>query len=468
MSALPAWMSQLQEITSGAAVPAWLAAVRQQAIERFQREGWPTTRREQWRHTSLTLLQQQSFRAVVSQAGEAERTFAMALVEQLGLHPDSECLVFFDGRLAWHRPGAQSGQVQIRPLAVALEEDDAALEALYGRADEGEVVAALNLALAANGVCIRVPEGLEMRRPVHLIHLTSTPQAAAFLRNVVVAEPGSRLDIVEHYLGAEAMADGSGYRLRNALPAGQAVQETAASTGSFTNAVTRVHVAEGARVAHARLQQEPHDAFHYSALYVVQARRSQFASHSLSFGARLARHDIVDQMDGTHCESLLNGLYYVDGKRHIDHHTLIDHAQPNGTSREYYRGILDDMARGVFTGRIVVARGSDGTDAGQRSDSLLLSRRARSDARPELEIYADDVKCSHGATVGQIDGDALFYLRSRGIDGDHARSLLTYAFASSVLQRIDIPVVRQLGSQAIRKLLPAGGQMLEEFNYDHE
>src|SRR5690606_6336341 len=158
---------------------------------------------------------------------------------------------------------------------------------------------------------------------------------------------------------------------------------------------------------------------------------------SMSFGARLARHDITTRFTGQRCETLLNGLYYVDGRRHVDHHTVIGHAQPHGVSREYYRGILADTARGVFGGRILVSPGADGTDAVQRSDSLLLSRMAKADARPELEIYADDVKCAHGATVGQIDEESMFYLRCRGLDEVHARSVLTYAFAAQALSRMD-------------------------------
>ncbi|HLR12159.1 MAG TPA: SufD family Fe-S cluster assembly protein, partial [Burkholderiaceae bacterium] len=186
---------------------------------------------------------------------------------------------------------------------------------------------------------------------------------------------------------------------------------------------------------------------------------SSFNSHSMSFGARLARNDIRTAFGGPHCHTLLNGLYYVNARRHVDHNTLIDHAHPNGISREYYRGILADMGRGVFGGRILVAPGADGTDAVQRSDSLLLSRMARADAKPELEIYADDVSCAHGATVGQIDENAMFYLRTRGLDEVHARNLLTYAFAGQAIDRLDLPVLRQQVAGMIRDRLP-GGAML--------
>jgi Fe-S cluster assembly protein SufD len=213
-------------------------------------------------------------------------------------------------------------------------------------------------------------------------------------------------------------------------------------------------LAPDARITHIKLQQETEQAFHLGILDVEQAKGSVFNSHSMSFGARLARHDIVTTFTGQRCETLLNGLYYVDGRRHVDHHTLIGHAQPHGVSREYYRGILADTARGVFGGRILVSPGADGTDAVQRSDSLLLSRLAKADARPELEIYADDVKCAHGATVGQISEESMFYLRTRGMNEADARNLLTYAFAAQALERIEIASVRERVADAIRMLLP--------------
>jgi len=198
---------------------------------------------------------------------------------------------------------------------------------------------------------------------------------------------------------------------------------------------------------------------HLAAIDAIQSRGAGFDSHSLAFGARLSRTDIRARFDGEGCEALLNGLYHVDGRRHVDHHTRIDHAQPRGTSREFYRGILDGAGRGVFTGRIVVAPGAQRTDAQQRTDSLLLSPQAQADARPELEIYADDVKCAHGATVGQIDDESLFYLRSRGIDEAHARNLLTWAFAAQALARIEVEPLRRRAEAAIRSRLPGGALM---------
>lgn len=441
MNQLPSWLANAQASlsTNTKQVAPWLQATRTQAWERFIDEGWPTPKLENWRHTSLASLQQQSFNGVVhAQPTAADATAARQLAQQAGVDATSNCLVFMDGRFVWQQEASGNPDgVRIESLARVLEQRPQEVEAFFGVADEGETTAALGLALAKDGAFIRISEGVVLPEPVHLVFAVSTPETIAFTRNIIIAAARAQLDVIEHYVGVQRAA-------------------------TLTNTVTRVFSEEGARVTHARMQQESPEAFHLSALFAFQQRESSFESHSLSFGAQLARHDIATRFDGTRCNALLNGLYFVNGKRHVDHHTRIDHAYPNGVSNEYYRGILDDMARGVFTGRIVVAPGADGTDAVQRSDSLLLSRRARSDARPELEIYADDVKCAHGATVGQIDEDALFYLRTRGLDAALAHSVLTYAFAASALSRIQVPVLKRLSARAIKSLLPAGEHMLEE------
>lgn len=225
---------------------------------------------------------------------------------------------------------------------------------------------------------------------------------------------------------------------------------------SLSSVVTRLNVSPDANLTHMKLQQEAPQDFHLAAIDVQQGRGSVFNSHSLSFGARIARNDIATVFNGERCETLFNGLYYVDGRRHVDHNTIIDHAQPNCQSREFYRGILADTARGVFSGRILVGKGADGTDSVQRSDSLLLSKMARADSRPELEIYADDVKCAHGATVGQLDADSLFYLRSRGMTMEDARNMLIYAFAAQSLERIASESLRSRATVGINALLPGG------------
>ena len=436
------WLDEFRGLAPslpGAALP-WLAAVRQRAIVRFADSGWPTNRLENWRHTSLAFLDKETFSHVRDDA-DPEEPGLRARVEQLRAGDDGgHWLTFVDGRFAskLSRPGALPAGAEIRSLSEALANAPPWLEALFGDAEQGEAPAALNAAFAGDGAVVRLARGVVVAEPIHLVFVASSVGAAIQPRNLIAAGAGAQATIVEYYLGHG---------------------EAAVDALTLTNAVTRIEAAADSRITHVKLQQESLGAVHLAAIDAVQACGSMFASHSMSFGARLARNDIGTRFDGEGCEVLLNGLYHVDGRRHVDHHTRIDHAQPRGTSREFYRGIMDDAGRGVFSGRILVAVGAARTDAVQRTDSLLLSPQAETDARPELEIYADDVKCAHGATVGQIDEASLFYLRSRGLDEARARSILTYAFAAQAVGRIEPASLRQRAEAAIRARLPGGESM---------
>jgi len=423
MSNLPSWVESYAVRQAAAAAPAWLADTRRRAMERFGDEGWPTAKLEAWRHTSLQALQQQAF---------VPPSEANGVVAPYGDADGGLWMVFVDGHFAprLSRLGTLPQGVKLSSLQQALAESPDAVQQAFGVEADGASPAALNLALAADGAVLQLERCAVLEDVLHLVFIAATAGAASFPRNLVVAGAGTRATVVEHYIGQGGQA-------------------------SLTNTVTRLQLDQDANVTHLKLQNEDPQAFHLGALDAVQARGSVFNSHSMSFGARLARHDITTDFTGEHCESLLNGLYYVNGKRHVDHHTFIRHSQPFCTSREYYRGVLDDTARGVFGGRIFVAPGADKTDAVQRSDSLLLSRLAKADARPELEIYADDVKCAHGATVGQLDETSLFYLRSRGLDEAHARHVLTYAFAAAAISRIESDALRNQVIGAIRALAPA-------------
>ncbi len=416
----------------GAGLP-WLAETRRRAIERFVDEGWPSTRNNAWRHTSLVMLEQERFGAAdPAAAGRADPALA-ASIARLREGDSGHWMVFVDGRFSpsLSAPGTPPAGVTLASLAQMIEQQPDQVEPFFGGADDGFSPTALNAAFAADGAFVRIARGVALEEPVHLVFVAITAEAACHPRNLVIAEAGAQATVVEHHVG---------YIDRPTL----------------SNVVTRIDAGADARITHLKLQQESEHAVHLARIDAKQARGSLFASHSLSFGARLARNDIDTRFDGEGCETLLNGLYHVDGRRHVDHHTRIDHALPNGTSREFYRGILDGSSRGVFAGRIVVAAGAIRTDAVQRTDSLLLSRQAEADARPELEIYADDVKCAHGATIGRIDETALFYLRSRGIEEERARNLLTWAFAAEALSRIGLPALRRRARAALLSRLPGG------------
>lgn len=434
MSSVQSWIddfSARREQLPGAGLP-WLAAMRQRAIERYAAEGWPTPKHEDWRHTSLAPLEQASFNT------QAQAVDAAQIVNALRGDEGGHWLVFVDGRHvpSLGRLGPLPAGVRLGTLADALAHEADLVQQAFGSETDGGSTAALNLALASDGAFVHLARGVALEEPVHVVFVASGEQAAAFPRNLYVAEAGAHGNIVEHYVGRDGNV-------------------------TFTNTVSRVQVAADARLSHTRLQQEAHEAFHLAAIDVEQEGKSYFASHSISLGARLARHDIATRFDGERAESLLNGVYFANGQRHVDHHTLIGHAQPNCVSNEHYRGILADRGRGVFRGRILVAPGADGTDAIQRNDSLLLSKLARTDSRPELEIYAEDVRCTHGATVGQLSDDSLFYLMARGLDQVHARNVLIYAFVLEGLGRIESESVRQRASRAVRALMP-GANTLEE------
>ncbi len=407
----------------GADIP-WLVSLRRDAMDRFASEGWPHTRLEAWRHTSLAALAQQTF-----EDGGARPV--AELVETLRADEPGHWLVFVDGHFDHSLSviGELPAGVVLQPLSEALPAHAEDIRPVLGQAEDGASTSALNLALLSDGAFLKLPSGAALDVPVHLVCVAASPRASQFLRHVVIADDAAQATVVEHYVGV-------------------------ADAANFSHAATRLSLARDARITHLKLQQESEQAWHLGDINATQAHGSYFGSHSVSLGARLARHDISTHFTGQRCESLLNGLYFVDKRRHVDHHTLIGHAQPRCVSHESYRGIMADTSHGVFTGRILVSPGADGTDAVQRNDSLLLSRLAKSDARPELEIYADDVKCAHGATVGQLDADSLFYLRSRGLEESRARDILIYAFAAASVGRIEADPLRRRVEQAVRAILP--------------
>lgn len=417
----------------GSGLP-WLATVRQRALERFTATGFPTTANEAWKYTNLAPLAGASF-VPATRGQPANCPHADAFT---GIGPGHR-LVFVNGHYdpALSDPGKLPTGATALGLAEALQRYPELIEPHYGAPEDGTPMAALNAAMATDGAFIHLVHGVRLEKPLQLVFLVDRTGTANHPRVLVIAEDNTQADIVEYYFG----------RCESAY---------------WTNSVTRLALGPNARIRHFKSQEEGRQAFHLADIAAVQAAGSYFESHSLSLGARLARNDIATRFEGEGCETLFNGLYIAVGRQHVDHHTRIDHAQPHGTSHEYYRGIVDDAARGVFSGRILVREGARKSDALQRSDTLLLSPQAEADARPQLEIYNDDVKCAHGATIGQLDETALFYLRSRGIDADLARALLTQAFGRQILDRIAIPGLRTRLEAALLDHLPAGNRIREQ------
>jgi Fe-S cluster assembly protein SufD len=411
----------------GAGVP-WLQQWRAHALEQFMESGFPTFKHEDWKYTDVRAIAQHRF-APLAPAARLERA-------ALAAHAlDAHELVFVDGVLApeLSRLEALPSGVQLTSLAEQLARDPAAVEGRYGKlaSSEDNGFSALNSAFAAHGAVLHIARGVAVERPIHLLFVsTGASDSLHYLRNLVVAEAGSQATLVESHVGL----NGGSY---------------------LTNAITEVAVEAGAQLDHYRLGRESEAAWHIGGTYVRQGLDSHYRSHVVVLGARLARHELRCALDAEGAECLLNGLSYTHGRQHVDNHTRIDHRLPHTTSREWYKGVLADQSRSVFSGRVVVHPGAQHADAEQNNRNLLLSRSAEADSRPQLEIYADDVKCAHGSATGSLDPEQLFYLRARGLDAPQARSLLVYAFAADVLARLRLTELRRRLTQELgERLLP--------------
>jgi Fe-S cluster assembly protein SufD len=412
----------------------WLERLRTRALERFLDHGFPTLRNEDWKYTDVRLIARHRFAAPVPPP-RLER----ALLAPHTL--DAYELVFVDG--AWapelSNLGTLPSGVRISSLAARLEQQSGELEGRLGLALPAEQNGffALNTAFAADGALIEIGRDAAPDRPIHLLFVsTAVNDSVRYYRNFIDAAAGSRAAIVESHV---------------ALNPG----------GYLTNAVTEVMLEPGATLEHYRLGRDGDAAWHIGGTYVRQQRDSRYDSHVVALGGRLARHELRVALNAQGAECRLNGLTCARDRQHVDHHTHIDHRRPHTTSREWYKAVLDDQARAVFSGRVVVHPDAQHADAEQNNRNLLLSPDAEADARPQLEIYADDVKCAHGSATGHLDRDQLFYLRTRGLDAGEAQSLLVYAFAADVLARMGIePLRRRLRRELAGALLP--GRRTEE------
>jgi Fe-S cluster assembly protein SufD len=433
------------ERDAAAAGPSWLRQTRQAARDRLAEQGLPRPRDEEWKYTSIAPIQATHFDLAADPA--VDEVVEASIGPFLMGGPSSGRLVFVNGRysagLSDVRPWPAG--VRIGSLGEALLTEGALLRQYLGdqRGEAGDGFTALNTAFWLDGALVHVPAGVRVEEPLHLLFVATAPGAAsvAHPRSLIVLERGSQAIVVESYV--------------------------AVSGGTYlTNAVTDVVVGEGAVLDHYRVQRESQHAFHVGRTQVRQERDSQLSSCSIAFGGRLVRNDVHAVLGGEGAHCALNGLYVVGGRQHTDTHTVVDHAKPQGTSRQLYKGVLDGNARGVFNGRIIVRPGAQRTDAHQTNKNLLLSDGVEVDSKPQLEIFADDVKCSHGAADGQLAADAIFYLKSRGLAEATARTLLTYGFASDVLGRIRADAIRtRLEALLMARL--RGGQVTEEGEHDN-
>lgn len=418
-----------------------LHAIRKAAIAKFAELGFPTTKNEEWRYTDVSPIANGSF--VPSVTHTRSKVTPQELERFSFGHPEWIRIVCINGQFSKELSSITDlpAGVRISSLAEAIKQYPDLVEqhlAKYARYDENAFVA-LSTAFLSDGVFMYVPARTVVEKPIHLMMLSagSEGEILSHPRNLIIAEESSQIAFIETY--------------------GSLVD-----TPYWTNTVTEIVLAKNAVVEHDRLQLESDNAFHIGTLHVHQDRDSSFTSNAITFGGRLVRNNITATLAGEGAEATLNGLYLGIGKQHIDNHTCIDHAKPHCPSHELYKGILAEQAKGVFNGKILVRKDAQKTDAKQTNKNLILSNEASIDTKPQLEIFANDVKCTHGATIGQLDDEALFYLRSRGVSMNKARDILIYAFASDVIDRIKVEPLREHIHSILHKRLEQAHELEAE------
>ena len=401
----------------------WLQVLKQEALQRVNTRGFPASRDEAWKYTSVATLEKRGFKPALSETKLGAVTLAKLTITGL----DMPRAVFVNGRydaaLSKLPSGARvveagAADESLRPLLTVSPEwqDDTFIN--------------LNTALFQSALVLELSAGAVLEAPLELLHvsLPETESASHALRCVIKLGAHAQATLIERYVGR----DGAKH---------------------LTNAMTQVKLEPGAKLTHVRLQEESPQGFHVGRVLVHQDRDSSYISHNLQTGGNWVRLDLATDLAAPGAHAVLNGLYAVNGRMHTDNHTHINHLAPQTTSRELYRGVLDGHGRAVFNGRVRVAKHAVKTDSAQANHNLLLSRGAEIDTKPELEIYADDVKCSHGATIGQLDEQQLFYLRSRGIDAEAARVLLIGAFTERLLAELPEAGLAEHARRALRSAI---------------
>ena len=423
----------LEERTDG---PPWLRRIREQALDRFVELGFPTARRgnEKWKYTNVGRIAKGTFGHSV--AADTNGIDATDVRKTAPWDDGWINLVFVDGRFSEAlstAPRSRNG-VHITGLADAISSEPHAVEKHLARyaSFEDDAFTALNTAFVQDGALVRIAPGASLETPINLVFVASDSEepTVSYPRVLVVAGAGSRATIIESYV-----------RL--------------SESRYFTNSVSEMVLDEGAEVEHYRLLMESDAAFHVGAARVRLGENSTFSSGSFVRGAALGRYDLHVLLDGPGCSCYLNGLYMTSGRQHIDNFINIEHAKPHTTSRLKYKGILDDRSRAIFGGTVLVQKGAQKTDALQSDKNLVLSPKAEVDSKPALFIYADDVKCGHGATAGNIDESTVFYMRSRGLDPETASRLLIYGFASEIIDTVLVEGLRSYLERLFLASLPS-------------
>jgi Fe-S cluster assembly protein SufD len=430
------YLTQFKRFENQSNQPPWLFPLRKAGVSSFAEQGFPTLKDEDWRFTNVAPIAKLPFKPFFDSG--VDKAVAGIFANLKGSR-----LVFANGHFAPDFSAVRwlPGGVKVSNLATALAKDASLLEKHLGRyaQAQGNAFAALNQAFFSDGAFIYVPGGVTIEEPIQLIFISSAKQMGDTIhpRNLIVADANSKLTVIESYISV-------------------------GNAAYFTNAVTELVAGDNAQVEHLKFQDEAADAYHIATIQGQFGRSSRVNLHSFAVGAKLSRNNIRAKLAGEGLECVLNGLYVIKDEQLADHHMVVEHAQPHCASHEYFNGILDDKSKGVFHGRILVRQIAQKTDAKQTNKNLLLSDDATADTKPQLEIYADDVKCTHGATVGQLNDESIFYLRSRGIDTQTARRMLIHAFAGEIIDRIQCEPAREELNQLVWDRIEANPHVAEK------
>jgi Fe-S cluster assembly protein SufD len=415
-----------RSLEQGAPQPRWVALARESAIAQFERLGFPTTRIEQWRFTSVAPIAERTFPLAsdgVANAAQHTQPLSAPIAHAVCVNGR------FSSKLSKVDKLPQG--VQLISLEAAMASQPALVEPYLAKLSltQTNAFTSLNTAFLRDGVALLIPAHAVVEQPIEVTFASISERSGSVShpRLLIVAGEGSQATVLERYVG----------------------------TGSaFTNTIGEIWLGANAVIDHYKLQEEPAESFHIASMFVHGARSGNFSSHSLTFGGGLVRNEVIATLDGEGIDCTLNGLYLGRGRQLIDNHTTIDHAMPHCGSHEVYKGILAEHSRGVFNGKIIVRPDAQKTDAKQTNKALLLSDDANINSKPELEIFANDVKCTHGAAIGQLDEAAMFYLRSRGLGISESRAMLVHAFAGDILNRVKIVPVRAYLEAILMARLP--------------
>lgn len=402
--------------------------LRKDAIKKFEELNFPTIKDEEWKYTNIAPLLQYNFLPVHEKPEISNEQIKNFLFNEL----KENVVVVVNGIFSEELSSLKNlpDGVEVKSIAKAISLDSPLIKKHFGKYSDfsNHIFTSLSTAYTKDGVLIHVPEGKIVEQPIHILFITSSGNNKYLVqpRNLFIADANSQVSIIEHYVHVD-------------------------SDIYFTNNVTEIFVDENAVVDHIRLQEESKSSFHIGRMDVDIERTGNFASHLISLGAALSRNDFNARFNNEGGECTFNGLFLTEDNQLFDAHTLIDHAKPHCNSHEHYKGILNHTSRGVFNGKVIVRPNAQKTNAFQENNNIILSQEALVNTKPQLEIFADDVKCSHGATIGQLDNEAMFYLKSRGLGEEKARAILIHAFASDVIRSIKIEAIKNYVEEILNK-----------------